>query len=74
MTVILFVLIMIEEAINQVSNLNILTNRHETFYYVDTESKIIFLTTKSNIQHMRQRHISSLLFADDTFYVCLKIF
>jgi len=32
----------LEEAINQVSNRNILTNRNETFCHVDTKSKIIY--------------------------------
>lgn len=62
----------LKEAINQVSNRNILTNMHETFSHVDTASKIIFLTTKSNIQYMS--HYSSILVADGTMYVCPKFF
>jgi hypothetical protein len=62
----------LEEAINLVSNRNILTNGNETFCYVDIESKIIFPTTKSNIQYMY--HNSSLLVADGIFYVCPKFF
>jgi len=62
----------LEEAINQVSNKNILTDRNETFCHVDTESKIIFLNTKSNIQYVCYN--SLLLVADGTFYLCPKFF
>jgi len=63
----------LEEAINQVGNRTVLTNRYKTFCHVNKESKIIFLTTKSNIQYLY--HNSSILVAHGTiFYVCSNFF
>jgi len=56
------------ELIQQLKINSITTHRNETFCHVDEESKIVILTTNTNLEYLVDN--SYIILGDGTFYVC----